>query len=302
MADEKPKTPKKSGDKKKTESKISNTEWGMVIGALFIIDIIQVCLNLIGIPFLASIGTIVNRFIDVAVGLAWPTYLKLRGVNLNSIKVMSIGIAFIFEMIPGIDALPLWGLDGLYMLFLVKAEEKLKEKTGVDVDKAAALTKPGPEKEGGGGEGSENGPDTSDEYADAVGQENDERDEGGSENAMSEEDKEGGEEHETSDEDSDELGKESDKKPDENKTPEEKEKDKSKGKKKTRPSSGGIMGGNRNETINQSGSDKNSSDLDLRNGNSSEGTGVKSSPIIDNILDLSLSYGERKKRKAAEQE
>lgn len=126
--------------KKATESKISNTEWGMVIGILGIIDGIQFALDWVGLPFVATVGTVLNRFIDFAVGLAWPTYLWLRGVNLKSVKTFgSIALTFFLEEIPDVDALPLWVADGAFVMATVKAEETIKEKTGVDAEKAAAL-------------------------------------------------------------------------------------------------------------------------------------------------------------------
>ena len=98
-------------------SKISNTEWGIVIGALWIIDGIQ-----IGLDLLFQVGVLLNRFIDIMVGLAWPTYLYLRGVNLKDIKMVGgIFLAFLGDMVPDMDALPWWGADGIYAFTLVKA-------------------------------------------------------------------------------------------------------------------------------------------------------------------------------------
>ena len=80
--------------------KISNTEWGMVISLLGLIDLIQFGLDWIGIPFIANVGTIANRLIDVVTGLAWTTYLYLRGVNLKSVKTVgSILLTFFLEEI-----------------------------------------------------------------------------------------------------------------------------------------------------------------------------------------------------------
>jgi len=309
-------TKKKAEKKQKTpKSKISNVEWGMVIGALAIIDAFQAVFDLIGIPFVAHIGMIINPFIDMAVGFAWPTYLYLRGVNLKSVKTVgSIALTFFCEAIPDVDALPLWFLDGLFVLSTVKAEEIIEKETGIDVEKAAALAEPeaetqSPETEkvGGGsknnnegGSDSENGPGSSDEYADAMGQESDNRNEGGTEDDMLEEDKEGGEDHQTSDEDADELGKESDNKSKEGETPEEKEK-KDKGKKNTPAQGGGMNVGGRQGKA--AGTNQSPNQLNLRNPTDEKESKTMESPaILDNILDLSLSYGARKKKWEEEQQ
>ena len=68
----------------KKGSKISNTEWGLVIGALFVIDLIQ-----IGLDLLAQVGVILNRFIDVFVGCAVG---KTRCCNFEPIALLAIFI------------------------------------------------------------------------------------------------------------------------------------------------------------------------------------------------------------------
>src|SRR3989338_5700280 len=198
MADtpENNKEKEKDGDKKEAAapppesgSKISNTEWGIVIGALFLIDAVE-----IGIDFLFGIGLFTNPFIDILVCMAWPTYLHLRGVNVKSAKMVgSFILSFIFQVVPAIDGI--WGLEGLYVFFVVKAEEKIKKETGVDVEKLAAAKAGGTgaadgeaaaageagtaAAEGatgsteGGAEGTNEEGGMSDEYADSMGQESD---------------------------------------------------------------------------------------------------------------------------------
>ena len=106
-----------------SKAHISNVEWGLVIGALAVIDIIQVLLDLA-----AQFGVVANRFIDIGVGLALPFYLQIRGQDLGNMKrLSSLVIAFFAEEIPDIDALPFWFLEGFYLMFLAKAEEKFEE-------------------------------------------------------------------------------------------------------------------------------------------------------------------------------
>ncbi len=100
-------------------SRISNTEWGLVIGALATIDLTQFFLDVL------LVGPFVNPFIDIVVGMALPFYLKIRGVKLDSKKIGGMIGAFFLELIPGFDALPLWCLDGFMNMMLDKADKKL---------------------------------------------------------------------------------------------------------------------------------------------------------------------------------
>ena len=100
-------------------SKISNFEWGLVIGSLAVVDIVQFVLDMF------IIGLVANRLIDIVVGMALPLYLKLRGVKLDFKKVGGMLGAFILEQTPGLDALPLWSLDGVMNMVWDKADKKL---------------------------------------------------------------------------------------------------------------------------------------------------------------------------------
>ena len=107
------------------ESKISNTEWGLVIGALFMIDGVQVGLDLF------VIGLIINRFVDIFVWLSFGLYLQLRGESLaNPKRLIGLVVTFLGEEIPAADALPFWGLDGLYNMFLSKSDKILSQVPG----------------------------------------------------------------------------------------------------------------------------------------------------------------------------
>ncbi|MBI2476334.1 MAG: hypothetical protein HYV67_03770 [Candidatus Taylorbacteria bacterium] len=304
-------------EKKKDGPDISNTEWGMVISLLFIVDGIQ-----IGLDLLFQIGVIVNRFIDVVVGFAWPTYLYLRGVNLKSVKVVgSILLTFFLEEIPDVDALPLWGADGLFVLSVTKAEEKIKEETGVDVEKAAALAGGGGtvESEGGGlaaGEAAEAGGAAAEGTAGARGEaetlaegEGVGAAEGGERGGVEAEGPPGaaegeGEEEEQKEGTQEQAREKKEKEGEE--TPEEKKKkegeEKAKGEDKKRPRAReegfGFGGGQgRREGAAGAGSDP----LNLRGGPDERRKSEKESERLhSNLLDLSLSYGERKKRQEEE--
>ena len=108
------------------KSKISNTEWGLLISALFVIDLIQIALDL-----LFQIGVVVNRFIDIFVGMALPFYLHIRGESMADPKrLIGLLVTFVGEEIPDVDALPLWGLDGIYNFTLSKANKTIAKVVG----------------------------------------------------------------------------------------------------------------------------------------------------------------------------
>ncbi len=279
--------------KKGSGSKISNTEWGMVISALFIIDGIQFSLDWVGIPWIATVGMIANRFISFVTSLAWPTYLYLRGVSLSAPRAMSIIVAFFFEEIPDVDALPFWGLDGIVMCASVKAEEKIKEKTGIDVEKVAGMAQDKTSDVDNTTTNPTEGGENSDEYADAMGQENESRNESEPEDTgVADENKEGDEKHETSDEEADELGKESDKKSEEGKSKDAKDKEKEKGKggggqPKTR--GGGLdFGGGQRGARGQNSAEAGQDPLNLR-GSKADTERIlekEKRSALDNLLDL----------------
>lgn len=102
-------------------SKISNIEWSFIIGTLIVIDLIQIILDVL------IIGLVANRIIDLCVGIALPFYLKIRGVKLDSKKIIGMVGAFLFEQVPGLDALPLWSLDGVMNMMLDKADRKIAQ-------------------------------------------------------------------------------------------------------------------------------------------------------------------------------
>lgn len=102
-------------------SKISNTEWGLLIGALMWIDLIQFFLDAF------AIGALINRFIDIVVGMSLGFYFWLRGVKMDTKKVMSLIASFALEEVPAIDALPLWSADGIATMLWDKADKNLPD-------------------------------------------------------------------------------------------------------------------------------------------------------------------------------
>ena len=106
-------------------SKVSNTEWGLVIGALFTIDLVQVLLEWL------VVGLFINPFVDIFVGMSLALYLQLRGQSLANPKRLFVLIgSFLGEMVPGVDELPLWGLDGIFNMVISKSNKILEAVPG----------------------------------------------------------------------------------------------------------------------------------------------------------------------------
>lgn len=100
-------------------SRISNTEWWLVVGAVGCIDLIQFILDFF------AIGILVNRFIDIIVGMSLGLYFWMRGVKMDSKKVLTLIGAFVAEEVPVLDAAPLWTGDVLLTMTWDKVDKNL---------------------------------------------------------------------------------------------------------------------------------------------------------------------------------
>lgn len=108
----------------KKESRISNTEWGLFIGALAMIDGLQVLLEWLSLS-LTSIT--INPLIDLFVTMTIPFYLYMRGEKMaDSKKIVGLAGILFGELIPGLDELPLWCLYGVYLFVLSKSNKVLE--------------------------------------------------------------------------------------------------------------------------------------------------------------------------------
>ncbi len=129
------------------KSKISNVEWGLVIGALFAIDIVQIIIEW-SLSWL-GVGVFINWIIDLMTGMGLALYLQLRGQSLASPKRLAgiIG-TFVAELIPVVDELPLWGMDGIFNMVISKSDEIVsKIPGGSTIASGIALTKTNPLEE-----------------------------------------------------------------------------------------------------------------------------------------------------------
>lgn len=105
------------------KSRISATEWGLVIGLMVCIDLMQIILDL----FVVGVG--VNRAIDIAVGMAFPFYLQIRGEKMGDPRrLLALLATFLGEMVPIVDAFPLWTADAVYNMFLARWRNKEADK------------------------------------------------------------------------------------------------------------------------------------------------------------------------------
>jgi hypothetical protein len=108
------------------KSNIITFEWGLLVGVLLLIDVIQIILN-----FLA-VGVAVNRIINIIVALSLAFYLIIRGETKDPgtrNRIITIIIAsFAAETVPILDSAPFWTIDGIYFWQLAKKRNKKAEE------------------------------------------------------------------------------------------------------------------------------------------------------------------------------
>ncbi len=105
------------------EKPLQPVEWGLLIGALALIDLCE-----IGLDAIFGIGLAINPFIDFFVAGSLLLYCKIRGITLSKERLLSIGAALVGESLAGEG---LWVVDGLYICFSVKAEEYIEKFAGM---------------------------------------------------------------------------------------------------------------------------------------------------------------------------
>lgn len=110
------------------QREISNVEWGLVIGVLLTIDLGQIVLDWM------FIGVVLNPIIDAFTGMSFALYLHISGQSMGDPKrAFSLIATFLVEMVPGLDELPLWCLDGIYAMGLAK-KDKILNAVSADVN------------------------------------------------------------------------------------------------------------------------------------------------------------------------
>ena len=100
--------------------KINNATAFLMIGTAAAIDGLQAFLEWI------VIGFYINWLIDIGTWGLFFWWFKSKGVSfMNVQKALVFNGLALLEIIPAIDELPLWTLDILLMLAIVKAEDKM---------------------------------------------------------------------------------------------------------------------------------------------------------------------------------
>lgn len=108
-------------------------EWLILLFVSFIVDIIQVILNLIG-----GIGVVINRIITIVYGIIVAAYLSWRGVSMvNTKRLLGFITTFVAELIPVLDSIPTWTIDIIWTWYTTKS--KIIAKATGRLDRANKL-------------------------------------------------------------------------------------------------------------------------------------------------------------------
>jgi hypothetical protein len=104
----------------KAEQRINNVTAGLMIITALAYDAVQAFLDWI------LIGLVVNWILDIWAWLTFFIWFKLRGVSFaNPKRAISLNGGFIAELIPAVNALPIWTAAVIIMVITVKTEDKL---------------------------------------------------------------------------------------------------------------------------------------------------------------------------------
>lgn len=102
---------------------MSKKEWKLLGAVAILVDLLQLILDIF------AVGAVINRIIDVIVGFSLAFYFQIRGVSMfNPKRAAAFMATIVGEMIPVVDALPLWTLDVYVTYLTTKGEEALMEK------------------------------------------------------------------------------------------------------------------------------------------------------------------------------
>lgn len=113
-------------------SRIGKIEWIVIFTAAITVDVVQIILDVF------AVGVIINRIISIAFGAILNLYFLLRGVKMGNSKIiMAIITSIIGEVIPVVDALPLWTRE-VFVVWSTTNAEKVIAK--VPVVGGAAIT------------------------------------------------------------------------------------------------------------------------------------------------------------------
>lgn len=125
--------PEKTIEKKQ---RIGNTQGVLMIGVAVVVDFVQ------GLLTAGIVGLIVSTFISIFAWLMFFLWFKLNSIGMLDsgarLAVTIWGVAFI-EMIPVINVLPAWTISVAIMLFIVRSEDVIFNKTGKNIQLQKAI-------------------------------------------------------------------------------------------------------------------------------------------------------------------
>ena len=118
--------------------RVSNIQGVFMIAVAGVVDGIQFLLN-----FIPIMGWIFSALVSVFAFLLFYLWFKLNGVTFmeSILKFIIRFVVMVLEIIPVLNFLPLWFLSTIIMIFIIKAEDTLYNKTGKDVKIAKVLKK-----------------------------------------------------------------------------------------------------------------------------------------------------------------
>ncbi len=128
---------------KKTEEEPKNSLPGgtivlMILTALFF-DGLQIALE-----FVFGLGLVVDSFVSIFAVFTFTVWFKMHNVNfVNPKRLAAMGGGFFIEIIPGLNALPVWTAAVWYTISTTKITEVAEKIPGGKVVTMAAGTKSG---------------------------------------------------------------------------------------------------------------------------------------------------------------
>jgi hypothetical protein len=108
----------------KAKKKIHSVTQIVIITFFVLVDITQVILDCF------AVGLLVNRIIDLIVGILLAVYMAFKGMTIadNWKQYASVVLAFVAEFIPIVDVAPLWCLDAWYITHHLKSNDKSRKE------------------------------------------------------------------------------------------------------------------------------------------------------------------------------
>lgn len=118
--------------------RIGNMQGALMIGVAGVIDFVQ------GLLTAGFIGVIVSTFISIFAWLTFYFWFKLNGINMLDSgvrKIITLLCGAFIEMLPVINVLPAWTISVVIMLFIVRSEDVIFNKTGKNIKIQQAIKK-----------------------------------------------------------------------------------------------------------------------------------------------------------------